>query len=337
MELLLVGVIGLMIVGFAAVILLVNQKLSGLKDDQALGLMNQNLVGISQALNQTQQHMNERLDKAAQVFGSLQNELGKMQELGRSMKDIQDVLKSPKLRGNIGEQLMADLIKQHIPKSSFQLQHAFRSKETVDAVIKTKNGLIPVDAKFPAENFLKFTQAQSADEKAAAHKLFVADVKKQINDIARKYIVTDEGTVDFALMYVPGEAVYYEIMTNTELCDYAAGQRVYLVSPHSFYYFLQTVLLSLEGELVEAKAKEVMNYLKSIQSDSAKFGGELDLVNKHLSNAKTNMDRAVVSYEKLSGKIQSANRLTAESARPARRASLPEPEEAVEQITIGVE
>lgn len=300
--------------GFAAMAYLINQKLGELKQDSAFGLIKQDLQGMSQLLSQSQQHMNERLDKAAQVFGGLQNELGKMQELGRSMKDIQDVLKSPKLRGNIGEQLMTDLIRQQIPKESFKLQHAFRSGEKVDAVIKTKNGLIPIDSKFPAENFVKYAQSTEEADKARIHKEFVSDVKKHIQAIGKKYIVPSEGTVDFALMYIPGEAIYYEIMMNTDLCDLGAQQRVYLVSPQSFYYFLGTVLLGLEGQLIEAKAKEVMSYLKDIQLDARRFGGDLNLVGKHLTNAKNAADLATNSYAKLSGKIDAANQLTGKAA-----------------------
>jgi DNA recombination protein RmuC len=329
MELLLVAIIILMVAGFGFVVYTMNQKLSSLKDDTALGLIKQDLAGMGQMLTQTQQHMNERLDRAAAVFGGLQNELGKMQELGRSIKDIQDVLKSPKLRGNIGEQLMADLIAQQIPRQNYQMQHAFRSGEKVDAVIKTKNGLIPIDSKFPAENFLKFTQSEDEAEKAALHKLFVSDVKKHIQAIGRKYILPGEGTVDFALMYVPGEAIYYEIMMNTDLCEYGTQQRVFLVSPQSFSYFLGTILLSLEGELIEKRAKEVMDYLKSIQVDSRKFSGDLSLVNRHITNAKRAADDASASYEKLSGKIESANRLTGESARQI--------EATVTQLSLGEE
>lgn len=311
---LLVVLLIVVVVGFGLVVYLVNQKLGQLKNDSALGLIKQDLMGMSQTISATQSHMNERLDRAAAVFGGLQNELGKMQELGRSIKDIQDVLKSPKQRGNVGEQLMGDLIRQQIPKHSFELQHAFRSGEKVDAVIRTKNGLIPIDSKFPVENFLKFIQSEDEADKVRSHKEFIMDVRKHIQAIGRKYILPGEGTVDFALMYVPGEAIYYEIMTNTDLCDYGSGMRVYLVSPQSFYYFLQTVLLSLEGELIEAKAKEVMSHLKSIQVESRKFSGELTLVGKHLTNAKNAMDSASGSYSRLGGKIEAANRLSGKTA-----------------------
>lgn len=306
----LVIIIVVIFIGFVLLAIYINYKLSKVRDDNTASLLKADMQSINQTIITTQAQMNERLDKAAHVFGGLQNELGKMQELGRSIKDVGDVLKSPKKRGNIGEALMNDLIKQQIPKNSYKLQFAFRSGEKVDAVIKTKNGLIPIDSKFPLENYMKYIKAEDSKEKETFCKEFNSDVKKHINTICKKYINTSEGTVDFAIMYVPGEAVYYEIMTNTGLSEYGSSQRVYMVSPHSFYYFLQTVLLSLEGELIEEKAKEVMDYIKAIQSDAKKFGDELNLANKHLSNAKNTMDSATTSYAKLGSKIDSASKIT---------------------------
>ncbi len=321
-TLLLAVIIVVLLVGFGLIFVYFNRKLASLKDDTAIGLLKQDMMGMSQSLTQAQNHMSDRLDRAATVFGSLQNELGKMQELGRSMKDIQGALKSPKHRGNIGEQMMNELIAQQIPKASYQLQYGFRSGEKVDAIIKTKNGIIPIDSKFPAENFLAYSQAETDQARLTAQKLFVTDVKKHIQVIAKKYILPAEGTVDFALMYVPGEAIYYDIITNTDLSEYAAGQRVYLVSPHSFYYFLRTVLLSLEGDLIEEKAKEVMNFIKGIQVDARKFGDELSLTSKHLNNAKNAMDNATNSYDRLGGKIESASRLEATTEKIANQPEL---------------
>lgn len=279
--------------------LLLYAKLGELRNDSGLGLLKQDIT-----------HMNERLDKAAQVFGSLQNELGKMQELGRGLRDIQDVLKSPKLRGNVGEKIMADLIKQNIPKDNFQLQYEFKSRAKVDGIIKTKGGLIPIDAKFPVENYLKLAQAETDSERAANHKLFVTDVKKHITDIAKKYILPGEGTVDFAIMYVPGESIYYEIMTNTDLDNFANRLGVYMVSPHTFAYFLKTILLSLEGELIEERAKEVIMAIKDIQGETRRFAAEFELTAKHLGNAKTQMDRASTSFSRLGTKIESAGQIS---------------------------
>jgi len=150
-------------------------------------------------------NFNARLDKSAYVIADLQKSIGEFSEIGRSMKDLQDFLQSPKLRGNIGEQILKDLLAQHFPTDSFSLQYAFKSGEKVDAIIRTSSGLIPIDAKFPLENFRKMLKGKNEQEKVLFKKDFVRDVKKHIQDISRKYIVTHEGTSDYALMYIPSD------------------------------------------------------------------------------------------------------------------------------------
>ena len=118
-----------------------------------------------------------------------------------------------------------------------------------------------------------------------------------------------EGTVDFALMYVPSESIYYEIISNTDLQNTGIDQKVYMVSPNTFYYFLQTIMLALEGERVEEKAKIVLSALKGIQQDTRKFGLELDLVNGHLTRAKNAMEAAASSSGRLSNKIETTGQL----------------------------
>lgn len=296
--------------------LLLYAKLGELRNDSGLGMLKQDLT-----------QMNQRLDSAAAVIGGLQKELGSMQELGRSLRDIQDVLKSPKLRGNVGEKLMADLIRQYIPKTNYRFQHEFKSKFKVDAVIITNSGLIPIDSKFPVDNYLKYSQAKSESEKALSHKQFVADVKKHINDIAKKYIVPGEGTVDFAVMYVPGESIYYEILANTDLESYASSLSVVLASPHTFVYLLSTILRSLEGQQIEERAKEVITAIKDIQTETRRFASEFELTAKHLGNAKSQMDKASNSFSRLGTKIESAGRLSGKE----------EVKELREPVGIGVE
>src|SRR5690606_13159881 len=111
---------------------------------------------------------------------------------------------------------------QMLPKSSFHLQYAFKNGTIVDAAIKTEAGIIPVDSKFPLEAYRKMQSAHISSEKTSAEKQFVSDVKKQIESIGKKYIVPTEGTIDYALMYIPSEAVYYEIVNNLTLYEYAS-------------------------------------------------------------------------------------------------------------------
>lgn len=277
--------------------------LKEMKDDQR-----HNTEMLQSQVHKTNRELGERLDNAAKAVQSVNMEVGKMQEIGQSMKDLQQIMKSPKLRGNMGEQIMKDLLEQILPKSGFVMQHKFRSGDTVDAVVKTKNGLIPLDSKFPMENYLAEHKAPD-DEKEAFRKLFNRDIKLHIDKIAKKYILPGENTVDFAIMYVPGESVYYEIITSTELANYGEDRKVYLVSPNTFHYFLKTVMVALEGEKIEERAKQVLVALRAIQGDSQKLGTDLGVLNRHVTNAKSSMETVGASYARLGSKINNTGQL----------------------------
>src|SRR3989344_75844 len=188
---------------------------------------------VAKLLQANTKQLNERLDTAANVIGDLKKNLGEMSEVGRGIKSLQEFLQSPKLRGNIGEQVLQDMIGQTFPKNSFHLQYSFKSGVKVDAVLKTDAGLLCIDSKFPMENFNVMHKGETEADRARAKREFMADVKKHVSDIAKKYILPEEGTMDFALMYIPSEGVYYEIANMNELMEYARKQRVYPVSPNA--------------------------------------------------------------------------------------------------------
>src|SRR3989338_796026 len=201
-------------------------------------------LSVVKTLQANSQQLNERLDKAAIAIKDVNKGVGEMSEIGRNMRELQEFLKSPKLRGNIGEEVLKDLISQIFPKNSFHLQYQFRSGEKVDAAIKTDAGILPIDSKFTMRNFQKMMKAETKTEKESFEKEFARDIKKHIDAISKKYILPDEGTMDFALMYVPSESVYYELANTPEVMDYARRSRVYVVSPSTLYVHLQTILLS---------------------------------------------------------------------------------------------
>jgi len=244
------------------------------------------------------QTFNERLDKAAYVIAQVQKNIGEFSEIGRSMKDLQEFLASPKIRGNIGEQILKDLLKQHFPNTSYKLQYGFKSGDKVDAVIVTANGLIPIDSKFPLENFKRYSKSEDAKERSLFKKSFINDVKKHITDISKKYILPEEKTVDYALMYIPSENVYYEIINDDEIFDYAGSHMVLPVSPMSFYAYIKAILLSFEGEKIEEKAKQVISLLSAIKKDYQKTDEAMQVLNKHITNAynqSTNVGRSLAS------------------------------------------
>jgi DNA recombination protein RmuC len=295
------------IAGFGLLFFLINKKLSNVTKKETdttllewLRTMQQSLEMTNKTLNQSMQtnsttmlrtlqenskQLNERLDKAAEVIRDVGKEVGQMSEIGRNMKELQDFLKSPKLRGNIGEQVLKDLLTQTFPKKSFHLQYAFASGEKVDAAIQTDAGILPIDAKFPMENFQKLAKAKTEDEIKILRKEFERDIKKHIDAIAKKYILPNEGTMDFALMYVPSESVFYEIVLMEELIEYARQQRVYVVSPTTLYTHLQAILLSNEGRKIEEQSKEIIQLLRGLQIDYEKVNDSLDVLGKHLGNA----------------------------------------------------
>lgn len=317
-------------IGFVILFFLINKKFSDLnskKDDNTLiewlksmqlslestqktlnEAMRSSSSDMARVLQENSKQLNQRLDKAALVIKEVGKEVGQMSEIGRSMKDLQDFLKSPKLRGNIGEQVLKDLISQMFPKNSFHLQYAFKSGERVDAAIKTDAGILPIDSKFPMENFQRMVKSQTGTaDYSALQKEFIRDVKKHIEAIGKKYIVPDEGTMDFALMYVPSESVYYELVNVTEIMEYARKQRVYIVSPSTMYMALQTILLSFEGKRIEQKSKDVFKLLRSLQIDYEKVEENLTTLGKHLTNASGQFANVSTGFTHLGQKLSSTN------------------------------
>lgn len=312
-------IIVILILGFAVVIYFINKKSSQDKLDQNLvewlktmqSSMENNSASVHSTLVQNTRALNDRLDNAAKVIADVQKEIGQMSEIGRSMRELQEFLRSPKLRGNIGEQILKELLGQMLPKNSFHLQYAFKNGTIVDAAIKTEAGIIPIDSKFPLESFRKIQSGTDA-EKLAAEKQFLTDVKKHIDTISKKYILTSEGTIDYALMYVPSEAVYYEMINNVALYDYASAKRVLPVSPMTFYAYMRAILMGFEGQKISAKAHEILSSLKSIQGEYEKVDENLSVLSKHIQNSYNMMSEVQGGMIKLGQKITVSNKISIE-------------------------
>lgn len=265
---------------------------------------------VAKLLQTNTKQLNERLDTAARVIGDLKRNLGEMSEVGKGIRSLQEFLQSPKLRGNIGEQVLKDMIGQTFPKNSFHLQYQFRSGVKVDAVLKTDAGLLCIDSKFPMENFTLMHRGETETIRGQAKKDFINDVKKHIADISKKYILPEEGTMDFALMYIPSEAVYYEIANMNDLMDYARKLRVYPVSPNTLYAHLQVLLLSFQGKELEQKSREVFKLLRAIQKDYGKVEENLGVLGRHINNAYNSMNSVSSTFNLLGQKLSQTQTLS---------------------------
>lgn len=305
MEWVIIGIVLVVAVACLAAVFVVLNRMKAMEQKLGTGdtysLMNQNIQGMQQRLDNINEGINTRLDKAASVIGAMNKELGTMTEIGRNMKDLQDFLKSPKLRGNIGEQVMYDLLSQHFPRQYFEMQYKFKNGQTVDALIKTDQGFIALDSKFPMENFLKLAKCEVEAEQEACLREFKRDVKKHITDIAKKYILPEEGTVNFAMMYVPSEAVYYEIIRDdTDLNTFAQEKKVLLVSPNSFFYFLKVLMIGLAGKKMGENARAIFQVLQAAQKDVTRYGDDLAVLARHLKNAGGMMEQVQLDHQRLS-------------------------------------
>lgn len=261
------------------------------------------------SLQENTRAVNQRLDQAAKVISDVQKNIGEFSEIGRGMKDLQEFLRSPKLRGNIGEQVLTEVLSQMLPKQNFALQYTFKSGEKVDAIVKTTGGLVPIDSKFPLSAFRKLNKSQTEKEKEEIGKEFEKDVAKHIKTISNKYILTNEGTVDYALMFVPSEAVYYEVVNRPALFDLASKLRVLPVSSTTFYAYLRAILMSFEGQKIEKEARAILASLRAIQKDYAKVEDNLGTLQSHLNNAFNKMTDVFTTFTKLGQQISSTQSL----------------------------
>ncbi|NTV30472.1 DNA recombination protein RmuC [candidate division WWE3 bacterium] len=211
-------------------------------------------------------------------------------EVGKDISSLQEILRAPKLRGSLGELFLGDLLGQIFPASRYQMQYTFKSGETVDAVLLLRDSLmVSIDSKFPLESFKRMIDASDDSARKVAKKEFLNSIKKRIDEIASKYILPDEKTLDFALMYIPAENVYYEMIIKGDgefdVLSYAYSKKVIPVSPNNLYVYLQTVALGLRGMQIEERAKEILADLSRLNTDFTKVSDSYDVLGKHLTNA----------------------------------------------------
>ena len=311
----------------AALSLLQNQVSSGLGQSaqqmDALRKSVSDAIGslskqVASTISDSNKSIHARLDNTHQVVGDVRQQLGllkessrRMLEIGQDISSLEMILRPPKLRGGLGELFLADLLSQILPPNHFELQHRFKGGETVDAVILLRLGMVPIDAKFPLENFRRILEAESAEMRKAPKRAFIKDVKGHIDAISRKYIRMDENTFDFALMFIPAENVYYETIIKDDafggdmtLFTYALEKRVIPVSPNSFYAYLQTIILGLQGMRIEERSRDIIENLARLNKEFERFSDAFRLVGQHMDNSMKKYSEAEKRFGKVESKLQ---------------------------------
>ncbi|MCL2265293.1 MAG: DNA recombination protein RmuC [Treponema sp.] len=271
---------------------------------------------MNQRLNDAQNSITKQLSGSNQIIGDIHNKLGTLettakniQDIGKNISSLQDILQAPKLRGNLGEYLLEELLKQIFPGANYETKYSFKNGTQVDAAIKLGGYIVPVDSKFPLESYQRFIETDDEENKKTFKKEFIASVKKRIDETS-KYINPAEGTFDFAMMYIPAENVFYEAVINDsftnkeyELLNYAMAKHVIPVSPNSFYAYLMALVFGLKGLKIEQEAKTILGEISQIQDRFGKFYADYSLVGRHINNALGKFNDSAKGAEKLNDRI----------------------------------
>src|SRR3989441_1202164 len=226
-------------------------------------------------------------------LGALSEATRRLETMGAAVTEVQQLLQVPKLRGTIGEMWLEELLRQILPASHYEMQHVFKSGDRVDAALRIGERIVPVDAKFPLEACQRMLAAAGA-EAERERRSFTRSLKDRIDEIADKYIRPDEGTYEFALMYIPAESVYYEAVMGRSVdpddgggvLGHAMHRSVIPVSPHTFYAYLLVILHGLKGMRVEQRAREIQDQLGGLRQQFDAFWSAYQTVGTHLANAQ---------------------------------------------------
>jgi len=320
MELILTGVVIILIIFVLALLVwLITANSASRRQSSGqeigIGLLQQQLEALKAAADKTtetlqkslqdgQQNLNQNLQTSQKVLGQLNSQIGELQgtnkqmlQVGTEVRRLQDILNSPKLRGQMGEWSLENLLSQILPKDSYELQYTFKDGKIVDALIKMADFSVPIDAKFPLPSFEVMARAGTEDERIRLRKQFLRDVTIHIDKIASSYIRPAEGTLDFAIMYIPAENIYYEIIVKytddtKDILQHLLDKKVIPVSPNLLYAYLMTVVMGLHGLRIEKQAAEIRQNLKKLNADFAEFISNWDTLGSHIRNTANKYDEA---------------------------------------------
>lgn len=317
-------IIVILLAGFAAVLFFL--KTGGReekKDDQSMLMLQNQLNEISRTLDtkigestkQMQEHLKYTASETVKIISNVTEKLTKLDETNRQvvsfadqLKNLQDILKNPKQRGILGEYYLETVLKNVLPTGSYQMQYAFRDNVIVDAVVFVDKRIIPIDSKFSLENYNRILETQpDSPERKKYESAFVQDLKNRIDETS-KYVKPEEDTMDFAFMFIPSEAIYYDLLVNKigslsdearSLVTYAGQKKVIIVSPTSFLAYLQTVLQGLRNQKISEQAKEITKQVESLGRHMLSFDEFMGKLGKNLGTTVGMYNRA---YKEL-GKI----------------------------------
>lgn len=334
-TIILIAILVMVLVGFGVIIFVLTQKLGELKNDTAAGLIKQDITTLSQGVAELKDSLNlsvnDRLDKnnefmrssmqkqfseSSRIIAEVNQRLTKLDETNKRVVDVadelkmlQNVLQNPKQRGGVGEYYLETVLANVLPPHVYEMQYKFKDGEIVDAVIKLdKNRILSIDSKFTLENYNRFIDEKDKTKKETFAAMFKKDLKNRIDETS-KYIRPNEDTLDYAFMFIPSEAIYYDLLvnevgaTNTssrDLIEYAFRDRkVIIVSPTTLLAYLQTVMQGLRSLQIEEQAKEIQKRVGDLGKHIAAHEGFMQKLGNSLSTTVNHYNAAHKELKKM--------------------------------------
>ncbi len=306
---------------FVGIVYLLIKKLlfSQNRDEGGLGMLQNQLNEINRTidnkLGESHKAVQHQFSESTKIIRDVTERLTRLDETNKQvititdqLKNLQDILKNPKQRGVLGEYYLETVLKNVLPPGTFQMQYAFDNNDTVDAVIFVKDKIIPIDSKFSLENYNRILEADTAQERERYEKAFAQDLKNRIDETA-KYVRPQEDTMEFAFMFIPSEAVFYDLLINKvgsiqsntrNLIEYAAGEKkVMIVSPTTFLAYLQTVLQGLKALQIEESAKEIRKRVGDLERHLGSYQTFLNKLGAHITTTVNTYNNASKEFKKI--------------------------------------
>jgi DNA recombination protein RmuC len=314
--------IAIIALSITVVVLMLSMLLRKSQDySQSFSLIQQRLGQIEEqvkkSLDEGNRSVNDKFDNSLKVIGDIKKTLGSLEEtnrqmlsIGKDIASIQDLLRPPQVRGGLGEMTLNNILSEILPQQNYQEQYRFRNGVIVDAALKIGGRIVPIDSKFPLESFERYVNSTEDKEKTSCLKEFCRCVKSKIDDISSKYILEDESTYDFALMYIPSENVYYQTILKDDMqlegksiAEYALSKRVVIVSPNSIYAYLRVILFGLRGMQFENNVRRIMDDYSRLTKELDKFEKQFVTLGSHINHAQTTFDGAAHQLNVISNKM----------------------------------
>jgi DNA recombination protein RmuC len=288
------------------------------KDEKSILLLQQQINQVAQAvdlkLSESNKNVQEQFKYSADIIRNVTEKLTRLDETNKQvisfadqLKSLQDVLKNPKQRGILGEYYLETVLKNVLPPSSYQMQYGFLNGEIVDAVVFVDKRIIPIDSKFSLDNYNRMVEARDPAEKKRLETAFVNDLKLRIDETS-KYVRPEEKTMDFAFMFIPSEAVYYDLLINkvgaitedtNNLIYYAGKKKVIVVSPTSFLAYLQTVLQGLRNQKISEQAQSIIKEVERLGKHLFTYSEHFNRLGQHLNSTVGSFNKAKAEFAKV--------------------------------------